>query len=110
MIVVVGQRLEGKMQQVSSFSPVGNATATLTIASAVSIGSNLVEVRNKTMTIPQAVLNGLAKATAATVILKTTERRSFGSVLMAATMLAGAGFLIDSVMKQSKSEMCGTEE
>jgi hypothetical protein len=80
--------------------------AALTIASAVSIGSNLTDVGNGAMTIPEAVLNGLAKGAAASLILHATSRSTAAQVALAAAVLAGAGYLIDSAMKKSKQELC----
>jgi hypothetical protein len=72
---------------------------TLTIAGAVAVGSNMVDVQNRVMTVPQAVLNGLAKGAAATLILGVTNRSTPLQVVLAAGVLAGAGYLIDSAMK-----------
>lgn len=87
-------------------SPGGSVIAALTIASAVSIGSNLTDVGNGAMTIPEAVLNGLAKGAAASLILHATSRSTAAQVALAAAVLAGAGYLIDSAMKKSKQELC----
>ncbi|PID41206.1 MAG: hypothetical protein CR981_04250 [Proteobacteria bacterium] len=84
--------------------------AVLTVASAVSIGSNMVEVRNGGMTIPQAVVNGIAKGAAASIVLKVTERRSPLGVVAAAGVLAGTGYLIDSMMKKRKTQQCQIPE
>ncbi|MBM9538698.1 hypothetical protein [Desulfobulbus alkaliphilus] len=72
---------------------------TLTIAGAVAVGSNMVDVQNRVMTVPQAVLNGLAKGAAATLILGVTTRSTPLRTALAAGVLAGAGYLIDSAMK-----------
>lgn len=72
---------------------------TLTIAGAVAIGSNMVDVQNQVMTVPQALLNGLAKSAAATLILGVTTRSTALQVILAAGVLAGSGYLIDSAMK-----------
>jgi hypothetical protein len=80
----------------------GSAAAiatSLTIASALAIGSNLVDVRRGSMTLPGAVLNGLVKGAAASLILAGTRRTTVGQVVLAAAALAGTGFLIDSTMK-----------
>lgn len=88
------------------FTTVGTLTATLTIASAISIGSNMVDVKNGAMTTGQAVLNGMAKGAAATLIMNATARSTILQVAMAAAVLAGAGFLIDTTMKKNKEELC----
>lgn len=90
--------------------PVGLAVTTLVISSAVSVGSNLVDVRNQSMTLPQAVLNGLFKGAAASLILHVTSRSTPLQVTMAAGVLAAAGFLIDSAMKKSKRELCAVTD
>ncbi len=92
------------------FSPAGTVAATLTIASAVSIGSNMVDVRNGAMTIGQAVLNGVVKGTAATVIINSTARSTTLQVGMAAAFLASAGYLVDTLMKKNKQELCSVPE
>jgi len=73
---------------------------TIGLASAVAIGSNWVEVRRGTMTPGQAVLNGIAKGAAVSLIFKATARNTPLQVVLAVGVLAGAGFLIDSTMKQ----------
>lgn len=88
------------------FSSVGSVAATLTIASALSVGTNMVDVRNGAMTKSQAVVNGVVKGTVATVILNATTRGTALQVVMAAGVLAGAGFMIDSVMKKDRKELC----
>jgi uncharacterized membrane protein YebE (DUF533 family) len=92
------------------FTPAGTLISTLTIASAVSIGSNMLDVQNGSMTIPQALLNGVAKGTAATLVLNATARSTVLQVIIAAGTLAGAGYLIDSSMKKNKQELCRIEE
>jgi len=89
---------------VPQYTPVGTLITTLTIASAVTIGSNMVDVQNGSMTMPQALLNGVAKGSAATLILNSTARNTTLQVVMAAGVLASAGYLIDSAMKKNKQE------
>ena len=91
------------------FTTVGTLAATLTIASALSIGSNMVDVRNGAMTTGQAVLNGVAKGTAASLIIAETSRSTTLQVVMAAAVLGSAGFLIDTAMKKNKEELCRIE-
>ncbi len=78
----------------------GTLITTITIASALGIGSNMVAVKNGDMTISQAVLNGTVKGTAATVILNATARKTALQVITAAGVLAGAGFLIEMALKK----------
>jgi len=104
------QYTPGQIAAVPQFTPVGTLISTLTIASAVSIGSNMFDVQSGSMTIPQALLNGVAKGTAATLILHVTARSTTLQVTLAASILASAGYLIDSAMKKSKQEMCSTQE
>jgi hypothetical protein len=88
--------------------PAGSAATvatTLTVASALSIGSNLVEVRRGRMTLPGAVLNGLVKGAAASLILAGTRRTTAPQVVLAAVVLGGAGFLIDSAMKTAEDRI-----
>lgn len=87
------------------FTQTGSVIATLTIASAISIGSNMVDVKDGKMTIPQAVLNAAAKGTAATIILNGAARSTPFQVVMTAGILAGAGFLIDTVMKNKNCNL-----
>ncbi len=86
------------------FSQTGTLITTLTIASALSIGSNMADVKNKKMSISQAVLNAAAKGVAATIILNATARSTALQVVTTAGILAGAGFLIDTVMKKDKNK------
>ncbi len=79
----------------------GNVVAALTVASAASIGSNWLDVQRGRMTPANAVVNGLVKGTAATVILNSTVRSTVFQVGVAAGVLAGAAYIIDSVMKNS---------
>ncbi|PHR27246.1 MAG: hypothetical protein COA36_09675 [Desulfotalea sp.] len=87
--------------QGAPFTPFGTLAATLVIASAASIGSNLVDVRNGSLTLPLAVVNGVAKGAVASYILAKTTRSTAGEVLIAAGFLAGAAYLIDAKMKKS---------
>nr|WP_321465115.1 hypothetical protein [uncultured Desulfobulbus sp.] len=87
----------------------GGMVGALTIASAVSIGSNWVDVRNGAMIPAQAVLNGMAKGAAATLILKATSRSTPLQIALAATVLAAAGYMIDATMKKSKRELCAVD-
>lgn len=88
------------------FSPIGSIATTLTIASALSIGSNMVDVQNGGMTFPLAISGGLAKGAAATLILSVTTRSTVVQVMLAAGVLATAGYLIDSIMKKDLDELC----
>lgn len=78
----------------------------LGIASAMSIGSNWVEVHRGMLTPTQAVVNGLVKGVAATMIIQATRRSTPLQVVLAASVLAGAGYMIDAAMKKSKNELC----
>jgi len=84
------------------------AFAAITIASAATIGSNMVDVQNGTMSKTQAVVNGLAKGTAASLILSLTDRKSLVGIGMTAAALAGAGYLIDTIMKKGPEAPCAS--
>ncbi len=84
---------------------IGTVTTTVTLASALAIGANMVDVKNGTMSMTGAVLNGLAKGSVASLILSATLRPTPQSVAIVAGMLAGAGFLIDSKMKKKKEKL-----
>ncbi len=77
----------------------GEVVTTLTLASAVSIGSNMIEVQRGTMPLSRAVLNGVAKGAAAALIVQATSRSSVFQVALAASVLASAGYAIDTIMK-----------
>ncbi len=96
--------------QVPQFTSVSSIATTLTVASAASIGSNLVDVRNGSMTMGQAVANGMAKGAAVSLILSSTVRSNALQIGLAAGILAGAGYMIDSVMKKSKRDLCRIED
>lgn len=108
--VYTGQSAVPQVVAAPQFTPAGTIITTLTIASAVTIGSNIVDVQNGSMTMPQAVLNGVVKGTAASIILNATLRSTALQVVMAAGILAGAGYLIDSAMKKNRQELCSTQE
>lgn len=91
-------------------SPVGTVAATLTIASAFSIGSNMVDVQNGGMTFPQAITNGVVKGVAASLILNVTARSTAIQVVFTAGVLATAGYLIDSAMKKNREEFCAVSQ
>lgn len=97
---------QGPVLNGQGFGLVGDTLSTLGIASAVSIGSNWRDVRHGAMTPAQAVLNGVAKGAAATLILRATSRSTPLHIVLAMGVLAGAGFLIDSAMKKDKRELC----
>lgn len=84
------------------FTPVSatGVTTTLTIASALSIGSNLVAVGRGDITMPQALLNGVAKGAAATLVLSAFRRTTVMQVVMTVFVLGGAGYLIESAMRE----------
>ncbi|HHB76202.1 MAG TPA: hypothetical protein ENK84_06640 [Desulfobulbus sp.] len=88
------------------FSPVDNIVSTLALASALSIGSNMVDVQTGAMTIPQSIVNGVCKGAAATLILNTTAGRTALQVVFTAGVLATAGYVIDATMKNSREELC----
>ena len=89
-----------------AMTTIGTVTSTLTLASAMAIGANMVDVRNGTMSMSGAVLNGLVKGTAASLIMSATLRSTPQAVAIVAGMLAGAGFFIDSKMKKKKEKLC----
>lgn len=92
------------------FSPAGTLAVTLTVASAFSIGSNMVDVKNGSMTTGQAIVNGLAKGVATSVILAATTRSTVGQVALAAGVLFGTGYLVDSAMKKDREELCSIDK
>ncbi len=79
----------------------GTVAATLTVASAASIGSNWLDVQRGRMAPVDAVVNGLAKGTAVTVILNSTTRSTALQVGLVAGVLAGTAYIIDSAMKKN---------
>ena len=83
------------------FAPFGEMAATLTISSAATIGATMRLVSNGTITPAQAVLDGLAKGTAAGFILSSIPRRTVLDVVMTAAALAGSAYLIDRAVKTS---------
>lgn len=89
---------------VERFTQTETVIATLTIASSLSFGTNMVDVKKGKMTVPQAALNAVVKGVAATVILNKSSKSTPLQVVTVAGILAGTGFLIDTVMKKDKTE------
>lgn len=89
-----------------AYTPLEFAAITITIASAATIGSNMVDVHNGTLSKSQAIINGLAKGTAASVILSLTDKKSLVDIGITAAALAGAGYLIDKIMKKGPDDLC----
>ena len=86
----------------NSFTQPGFIAATLTLASAASIGANMVGVQDGSMTKTDAVINGIAKGAAASVILAVTPKRTVLDIALAAAALAGSGYVIDRVMNNNR--------
>jgi|GEM_PF-4144799 len=93
-----------------TYTPLEFAAVTIAIASAATIGSNMVDVQNGTMSKTRAVVNGLAKGTAASLILSLTDKKSLADIGITAAALAGAGYLIDKVMKKGPDALCDSRE
>jgi hypothetical protein len=70
----------------------------------------MADVQNGTMSKTRAVVNGLAKGTAASVILSLTDKKSLVDIGITAAALAGAGYLIDKVMKKGPDVLCDSRE
>lgn len=95
-----------------TYPPWEFAALTIALASAATIGANVADVQNGTMSKTQAVVNGLAKGTAASVILSLTDKKSLADIGITAAALAGAGYFIDKIMKKGPDASCaprGTE-
>lgn len=93
-----------------TYSPLEFVALTIVIASAATIGSNMVDVQNGTMSKKRAMANGLVKGTAASLILSLTEKKSLADIGITAAALAGAGYLIDKVMKKGPNTLCDSRE
>nr|WP_319490399.1 hypothetical protein [uncultured Desulfobacter sp.] len=93
-----------------AYTPLEFAAVTIAVASAATIGSNMVDVQNGTMSKPRAVINGLLKGTAASLILSLTDKKSLVDIGITAAALAGAGYLIDKAMKKGPDTICDTRE
>lgn len=70
----------------------------------------MVDVKNGTMTKKQALVNGIAKGAAASVVLSLTEKKNIVEIALAAAALAGTGYAIDRMMKKNKDEICRVTE
>lgn len=90
-----------QLVQAAPFSSFASITATLVVASAASIGTNMLAVKNGELTLPLAVVNGIAKGAAASYILSKTTRSTAGEIVVAASLLAGAAYFIDAKMKKN---------
>ncbi len=89
-----------------TYTPLEFAAITIILASAATIGANMVDVQNGSLTKARAVVNGLAKGTAASLILSLTDKKSVLDIGITASALAGAGYLIDKVMKKDREALC----
>jgi len=89
-----------------TYTPFEFAAITITIASAATIGSNMVDVRNGSMSKTKAVVNGLIKGSAASLILSLTDKKSLVDIGITAATLAGAGYVIDNLMKKGPDASC----
>ncbi len=89
-----------------NFTPTEFAVATIAVASAATIGSNLVEVKKGTMTSKMAITNAVVKGAAASVILTLTPKQTALDIALTAVALAGAGYAVDRIMKKSAAEIC----
>lgn len=58
------------------------------------------------MSLLQAMVNGLAKGAAASLILARLPRTTTTQVLVASGVLAAAAYMIDTGMKKSTRELC----
>ncbi len=90
--------------------PVTTIATGLAISSAVAIGSNLVSVSRGTMTLPQALVNGLAKGALSSIILAQTRRTTIPEIVGTAGILVAAGYAIDSLTKKSATTSPHMEE
>ncbi len=89
-----------------TYTPLEFATITIVLASAATIGANMVDVQNGTLSKTLAVVNGVAKGTAASLILSLTDKKNVVDIGITASALAGAGYLIDKLMKKDRATMC----
>ena len=111
---VYGQRILSPIQAIhptpipeENFTSTEFAVATVAVASAATIGANLVDVQKGTMTPKMAVGNAVVKGVAASLILTVTPKRTAMDIALTAVALAGAGYAIDRIMKKSAAEICG---
>ncbi len=72
---------------------------TFMIASAMSVGANLVDVRQGRRSVSHALINGFAKGAVSTMILSGSKPDSPVKVAGTIGLLAGAGYIIDSIME-----------
>ncbi|PIE62562.1 MAG: hypothetical protein CSA25_04495 [Desulfobacter postgatei] len=93
-----------------TYTPLEFAAITICLASAATIGANMVDVQNGTMSKTQAVVNGLAKGAAASVILSLTDKKSLVDIGITAAALAGTGYAIDKLMKKGLDVLCDLRE
>ncbi len=74
----------------------------IAVASAASIGSNMVDVRQGRISMTGAISNGVVKGVAVSSILAKSQRTTPLQVAGTVALLAVAGFAIDSVMKKAQ--------
>ncbi len=77
---------------------------TFMIASAMSVGANLVDVRQGRRSFSHALINGFAKGAVSTMIVSGPVPDTPVKVAGTIGLLAGAGYIIDSVMEDMGKE------
>lgn len=76
-----------------------NSLTTFVLASSVSVGSNLIEVKRGRMGLDLAVGNALVKGVLATAVLGGSRPVTALQVVGTACLLGGVGYFVDSMMK-----------
>ncbi|PIE70010.1 MAG: hypothetical protein CSA22_10160 [Deltaproteobacteria bacterium] len=89
-----------------TYTPLEFAAITIVLASAATIGANMVDVQKGRLSKTRAVLNGFAKGTAASLILSLTDKKNVVDIGITASALAGAGYVIDKLMKKDRKGLC----
>ncbi len=73
------------------------------LASAISVGANLVYRKKTNTSLTHALVNGIAKGAASTVIFSTVKPDTAVNIAASAGLIIGSSILIDSVMKDFDS-------
>ncbi len=91
------------IQNIATEEKAVNPLPTFLLASSVSAGSNLVEVRKGRMGLDLAISNALVKGVLATIVLSGSRPETLLQIAGKVCLLGSVGYVVDSLMKPELS-------